>query len=339
MVVIEKLLDMCFDQIEMSSREYGKIAYDTILNDNSEHLYSNEVRRFEAHGAYGAIIHDEVREKYYSLWRCRYLIRKDTTLTMSSDRPVLSLNFVLKNEIAFRLRGLPEGFMTERQYNLIYLPRFKCEYMFRKNEEYRIFGIHYSPDYLEQWNSLSAALTHFLDAVKAGKPVMMSRHEHPFATGEMKTVIWDILRCMYEEPLRKMRLEAKSLELLEASLAQLNARRAAPLPLADSDIDKIRRAHRLLSERIDQSFTLRSLAQEVGTNVFKLKTGFKWLYGTAVFAFLREERMQKARKALVETDMPVYSIALMIGYKNHANFTAAFKKRFGYPPSALRSRS
>jgi len=91
-----------------------------------------------------------------------------------------------------------------------------------------------------------------------------------------------------------------------------------------------------LHQHLEESHTLKSLAQEVGTNTFKLKTGFKQLYRTSVFAFLREERLQKARELLYKTDLPVYKISALVGYKNHANFSATFKKRFGFPPSKLR---
>ena len=80
------------------------------------------------------------------------------------------------------------------------------------------------------------------------------------------------------------------------------------------------------------------MAHIAGINDFKLKNGFKQLYGTTVFGFLFEERMQQAMIMLTETETAIKEISISIGYKNLPNFTAAFKKRFGYPPSFVRKK-
>jgi AraC-like DNA-binding protein len=53
-------------------------------------------------------------------------------------------------------------------------------------------------------------------------------------------------------------------------------------------------------------------------------------------AYAGDERMQKARTLLLETSMSISDISIRSGYKNLSNFSAAFKRKFGYPPEALR---
>ncbi|MGF1639075.1 MAG: helix-turn-helix transcriptional regulator, partial [Cyclobacteriaceae bacterium] len=164
-------------------------------------------------------------------------------------------------------------------------------------------------------------------------------HKHYRSTPKMKAILWDIIQCMQSLAIKKIGLEVKALKLLEASLEQMELSvKSARLPaISTEDIVKIQQAKKHLLEHLEQPITLKKLARELGTNTFKLKTGFRSMYGVSVIAYLREARMQKARKLLLESQMPIYLIALEIGYTNSANFTTTFKKRFGYSPRSLRN--
>lgn len=336
---------MCYDRVKMTSTEYGKIELAPISLEASAfgltlalEEVNPDLKLLGASGPYGTIVHHEVREEAYSLWHSRYNLRKDMTVVTSSDQPVVALSFLLKSDIHYRLDGFPENTMREQQYNMIYTPNTKCENKFLKDKEYILFGILFTITYLDRWKHSFSSLLAFLNKAKRNIPAMAS-DQHPSVTPEMKITIRDMLKCMYTEPCRKIRMEGKTLELLDSSLEQIELHDSKPenLYLSSSDIEKIRQVREYILQHLDNPGTLRSLSHKVGTNVFKLKKGFKWLYGTTVFEFLREERMQRAKVLLLETDIPVAQIAFVIGYKNHSNFTAFFRKRFGYPPSKLRN--
>jgi AraC-like DNA-binding protein len=87
---------------------------------------------------------------------------------------------------------------------------------------------------------------------------------------------------------------------------------------------------------MDAPPSLPELARHVGLNEFKLKTGFRTLFGTSVFAYLRAQRMELARRLLVQRGQSVTEVALRVGYANPSKFALAFRKHFGFPPSALR---
>lgn len=46
--------------------------------------------------------------------------------------------------------------------------------------------------------------------------------------------------------------------------------------------------------------SLLELSRLIGLNDYKLKTGFKEMYGTTVFGYLREQRLEKAYRLLME---------------------------------------
>jgi AraC-like DNA-binding protein len=104
------------------------------------------------------------------------------------------------------------------------------------------------------------------------------------------------------------------------------------------EVMRLYRARQLLRERLTDPPTLNDLAQLVGTNQPRLSRGFRALFGTTVFGFIREARLVRARQLLVETCWPIKSIALEVGYRNTGDLSRGIKERFGMTPSELRER-
>jgi AraC-like DNA-binding protein len=78
------------------------------------------------------------------------------------------------------------------------------------------------------------------------------------------------------------------------------------------------------------------LALKTGTNSFKLKNVFKKYYGVSIFQFSRQERMEKAKVLLSETNYTIQTIGEMVGYSEGNNFQVAFKAVVGKTPGEWR---
>ena len=76
------------------------------------------------------------------------------------------------------------------------------------------------------------------------------------------------------------------------------------------------------------------LARQVGMCDYNLKRGFKEAFGTTVFGYLRDRRLEKAQQLLLEQKMTVASVARAVGYDSPTSFTTAFKRKFGVGPKA-----
>ncbi|SRX76479.1 AraC family transcriptional regulator [Aequorivita antarctica] len=110
--------------------------------------------------------------------------------------------------------------------------------------------------------------------------------------------------------------------------------------LSYEDISKIREARDILINNLEKDFpSIKDFALQIGTNTFKLKYGFKELYGISVYRFLKNERLRKAKMLVQYGDRSFKSIAHMTGFKSVPHFTRTFKKQFGYTPTELRKRS
>jgi len=86
--------------------------------------------------------------------------------------------------------------------------------------------------------------------------------------------------------------------------------------------------------QIDQPLTIKDVAIGCGMSVSTLQRIFKACYGCTVMEFQRVRRLELARLALIDQQLTVGEAAFRAGYSNTANFSTAFVREFGYPPSA-----
>lgn len=107
---------------------------------------------------------------------------------------------------------------------------------------------------------------------------------------------------------------------------------ACPFLENEDNVQKIRLAKKILKDRMTDPPTIPALAKEVGLNEYRLKEGFKNIYGTTVFKYLNDYRLDVARQALDDNNMKVNEVAYYIGYTNPSHFIAAFRKKFGVTP-------
>jgi DNA-binding response OmpR family regulator len=95
-------------------------------------------------------------------------------------------------------------------------------------------------------------------------------------------------------------------------------------------------AQRRILQDLASTPELASLARSVGTNTRLLNEAFRKFVGVTVFDYLREARMKEAMHLLSETELEVQTIANDLGYASAANFSTAFRERFGLSPRQYR---
>jgi len=76
----------------------------------------------------------------------------------------------------------------------------------------------------------------------------------------------------------------------------------------------------------------------VGTNRRRLNEAFQALCGQPVFGWLREERLRQANSQVSGTQTPFSVLSDALGYSTPANFSKAFRQRFGCSPSEMRAQ-
>ena len=75
-----------------------------------------------------------------------------------------------------------------------------------------------------------------------------------------------------------------------------------------------------------------SLARMLAINEYKLKAGFKQLYGATIYEYFRKLRMEKA-VSFLSGDLSIGEIATQLGYKSQRGFTDFFTEYSAMTPS------
>lgn len=152
--------------------------------------------------------------------------------------------------------------------------------------------------------------------------------------------------------LQHLYLECRALELVGEALASLAQHAPGPAPervpapapaqgairLLPHEHRRVRDLHAFLQTDAAHDLSLDALARKAGTNANTLQRHFRAVYGTTVFDFVREHRLQRARHALEHDGFTVGQAALVAGYNSAANFATAYRRRFGMPPKLARGR-
>lgn len=135
-------------------------------------------------------------------------------------------------------------------------------------------------------------------------------------------------------PAKEVFDRAKAYEILALFLNKEEGVDAENCPFLNDEqnVERIRLAKRILIERMSNPPTLKELSREIGLNEYKLKEGFKNIFGKTVFQYLNDYRLDVARQFLDSEGMKVNDAAYHIGYTNPSHFIAAFKKKFGVTP-------
>lgn len=101
-------------------------------------------------------------------------------------------------------------------------------------------------------------------------------------------------------------------------------------------VDIVKAVNEHISTQFMKRITIDSLSDQFDIPTSTLKRCFKGVYGTTIHQYLKECRINAAKRLLQESDQSVLEIANAVGYENGSKFTSAFKEATGVTPSAYR---
>ena len=101
-------------------------------------------------------------------------------------------------------------------------------------------------------------------------------------------------------------------------------------------VDIVKAVNEYISTQFMKRITIDSLSDQFDIPTSTLKRCFKGVYGTTIYHYLKECRINAAKHLLQESDQSILEIANAVGYENGSKFTSAFKEATGVTPSAYR---
>ncbi|MBD2562252.1 MULTISPECIES: helix-turn-helix transcriptional regulator [Nostoc] len=256
----------------------------------------------------------------------------------SLDKSRFGLSFFLSGKVRIERHGLTDK--TDEAVGRYYS---ECNYDIKETEWWKA-GEKFSRIYLEiepqkffqgfGEEDLEQIPISLRQALIGGK-VQPYYHQGKI-TRQMRRVLREILQCPHQGLMKRMYLESKAVELITLHFQQFQKQEVHDCSLTAknlSDIDKIYQAKEILLGNLENPPSLMELARQVGLNDFKLKRGFRQVFGTSAFKYLHDYRLEKARQLLVSGEMKVEEVAFRVGFDSRSYFALAFRKKFGLNPN------
>lgn len=261
---------------------------------------------------------------------------------LQSDFPYLQMHFELnttgclyypqaKSEVATEIYG--------GSHSLLFYPALNGKLNYLKKPDSNSVEIELSVEFLRKvFNNDLEVLREFGSNIEKNHPAIMGNKSFPI-TPAMKQVLAQIRDCEFAGTLKRLFIEAKVIELLTLQIGQIASLQESYKGLKQVDIDKLNEVRSLLAENIYSPYSIEELSKTAGINRTKLQEGFKELFGTTIFRFITDMRLDEARQQIQDKSLKltISEIAAMTGYKNPQHFTAAFKRRFGFLPKDLKN--
>lgn len=156
--------------------------------------------------------------------------------------------------------------------------------------------------------------------------------------GPLRALAGQLLSQDYLGALGRINIESAVLASVVAVTGVLAADIRVPHGMSGRQLRRVEDARDILAARLANPPSMEELCRWVGVNPTTLRAQFKATFGTTVFGWLRDRRLEVAQVMLAEGEHSVTEIGWRVGFSNPGAFATAYRRRFGYPPTAERNR-
>ena len=170
----------------------------------------------------------------------------------------------------------------------------------------------------------------FLNEENAGQKYYKDGQISP----SMAIILNQLMHFNLNASIQKLYFRGKAYELLSHYFNQSPDGDVEQCPfLVDAaNVAKIKKAKDVIISRMSEPPSLQELSEIAGISLRKLKEGFKQIYGTTVYQFLFDYKMEFSRRLLESGESNVNEVGLKVGYSTASHFISAFKKKYGTTP-------
>lgn len=227
-----------------------------------------------------------------------------------------------------------------QQHNLFYSNADQTDGGFLKDDRLKscMFFIQFTKEtFLRLTADGNKALSRFNENVANGIQTALSPKNLPVNAAMLGTIN-SIVNCAYKSDLKKMYLFSKSIEFLVLQAESCNKSESGAVKYIKTTYDKdcIVYARDYVMNHLERPPRLTELAKIAGLNEYKLKKGFKEVFGNTVFGYIADARLEYAKQDLIENRKTSLEIAYQLGYSSPQHFSSAFKKKFGFSPNKFK---
>jgi len=247
--------------------------------------------------------------------------------------------FVLKGTLSLHDRRFNTtiGEISTQQHNFCRLSTKSVKLVMSEHDD-EIVCINISEEFLSRYLTEEHPLKKHFSNQKPFRTMILTNRSM-YITPEMSAILQRIDHSSSGKLCNQLLLESKVIELMALQISQYEEleRIQITTPLKKEELERMQQAREILIGHTGEQLSLRTLAHLVGTNEYNLKRDFKTVFGTTVYRYLSQYKMEQAKDLMITTDNTIAEISQRIGYKHATHFTSAFKKYFGYLPNKIKS--
>ncbi|MBP1989392.1 helix-turn-helix domain-containing protein [Paenibacillus eucommiae] len=263
---------------------------------------------------------------------CDVRFHKKMTMSSKEGEHNINLGFCLGDSIRWSAEGRKGEFGLDpgevSAYGVLQTSN-RCQYDVDRHFQ----GLTLKLNHMKSIGALQHLPLHKMSAALSGNSGLFNSGQ---MTSSMKRIVHDIIHCHYEGDIKHIYLEGKVLELFAVYLNEAILEKNSPSPLlglSRTDIANLQRAKDILDADLISPPSLSELAKLAYLNEFKLKKGFKLLFGLPVHAYVISRRLEVAFDLLEEGSMKITEAAYAAGFGKAGHFSEQFKRKYGVNPS------
>ncbi|SEG36128.1 helix-turn-helix transcriptional regulator [Bosea lathyri] len=102
------------------------------------------------------------------------------------------------------------------------------------------------------------------------------------------------------------------------------------------DLDRLEALKHFIESDEAVGVPIDEIASRFGVSIRSLQRDFRLAFGTTIYSYVKDLRLNRARDALQYHGVTIAEAAHIAGYASAANFSTAFRKVFGVAPGRLR---
>tara|TARA_B100000900_G_scaffold237288_1_gene201476 strand:+ start:8031 stop:8897 length:867 start_codon:yes stop_codon:yes gene_type:complete len=248
------------------------------------------------------------------------------------DSTYIQFHFVLRGRINFLFNdGAYQLDIEERKYLMLYNPMRDLPLNINLNGQSTLISILISIDKFHQLFSEDSHNITFLS-----KENINQRYYNENKISKSISIVLNQMLNDYDVNTsnNSLYLKAKAYELFSLIFQKDIDKEIEKCPfiMNDDHIMRIKLAKDIIIAEYDNPPTLVELSKKIDLSLKKLKQGFKEVYGSPVFQYLLEYKMNLSKQLLVGGNYNVNEVSMRLGYSTASHFIAAFKRRFGITP-------
>ncbi len=190
----------------------------------------------------------------------------------------------------------------------------------------------------KQWLSNYIGLREKMSVFEKYIPVKSDAAKKEKLNEEYRKIIKELWLIDNNDPLQNIYNNNRILLLVEQFFTKMHAEMLNPkgkYKLTADDILKLKKVEAILDSPGKYPPNITSLAKKALMTKVRLSNAFKQVYGTSIYNYFQNQRMQKAHELLGTGNFSVKDVSEKLGYTNLSNFVLAFTKQFDVLPKSL----